>query len=80
MRPVARASSSLTAKTSDMRSLTSSGYRPYPHVGALQAEKGSVLAGSVIRRAWRGARKAVLPAHVFESPTGKRVYDLRTRA
>ncbi|MFK4108297.1 tyrosine-type recombinase/integrase [Streptomyces sp. NPDC002176] len=42
-----------------------------------QGEKGSVLAGSVIRRAWRGARKAVLPTHVFESPTGKRVYDVR---
>ncbi|MGW5736868.1 MULTISPECIES: tyrosine-type recombinase/integrase [Streptomyces] len=42
-----------------------------------QGEKSGILAGSVIRRAWRSARKAVLPAHVFESPMGKRVYDLR---
>jgi integrase len=42
-----------------------------------QGESGGILAGSVIRRAWRGARKAVLPPHVFESPTGRRVYDNR---
>ncbi|MFI7315987.1 tyrosine-type recombinase/integrase [Streptomyces venezuelae] len=42
-----------------------------------QGEKGGILAGSVIRRAWRSARKAVLMPHVFESPMGKRVYDLR---
>ncbi|WP_428954617.1 tyrosine-type recombinase/integrase [Streptomyces sp. cg35] len=42
-----------------------------------QGEKGGVLAGSVIRRAWRSARQAVLPPHVFDSPTGKRVYDNR---
>ncbi|MFD9318216.1 tyrosine-type recombinase/integrase [Streptomyces sp. NPDC060053] len=42
-----------------------------------QGEAGGILAGSVIRRAWRSARKAVLPPHVFESPTGKRVYDNR---
>ncbi|WP_306336991.1 tyrosine-type recombinase/integrase [Streptomyces sp. KL118A] len=42
-----------------------------------RGEKGGILAGSVIRRAWRSARKAVLPEHVFESPMGKRVYDLR---
>jgi integrase len=42
-----------------------------------QGETGGILAGSVIRRAWRSARKAVLPPHVFESPTGKRVYDNR---
>lgn len=42
-----------------------------------QGESGGVLAGSVIRRAWRSARKAVLPPHVFESPTGRRVYDNR---
>ncbi|MFF1730341.1 hypothetical protein [Streptomyces sp. NPDC058247] len=42
-----------------------------------QGEKSGILAGSVIRRAWRSARKAVLPLHVFESPMGKRVYDLR---
>jgi integrase len=41
-----------------------------------QGENG-VLAGSVIRHAWRGARQAVLPPHVFDSPTGKRVYDNR---
>ncbi len=40
-------------------------------------EKGGILAGSVIRRAWRSARKAVLPQHVFEVPTGRRVYDNR---
>ncbi|WP_053085098.1 hypothetical protein [Streptomyces leeuwenhoekii] len=33
--------------------------------------------GSVIRRAWRGARRAVLPPHVFDSPSGRRVYDNR---
>ncbi|MEV5144105.1 hypothetical protein AB0L14_06585 [Streptomyces sp. NPDC052727] len=43
----------------------------------LQGEFGGILAGSVIRRAWRSARKAVLPPHVFESPTGRRVYDNR---
>ncbi len=42
-----------------------------------QGESGGILAGSVIRRAWRNARKAVLPPHVFESPTGRRVYDNR---
>ncbi|MFF1438503.1 DUF5958 family protein [Streptomyces sp. NPDC058295] len=42
-----------------------------------QGEAGGILTGSVIRRAWRSARKAVLPPHVFESPTGKRVYDNR---
>ncbi len=42
-----------------------------------QGETGGILAGSVIRRAWRSARKTVLPPHVFESPTGKRVYDNR---
>ncbi|MEU7564295.1 hypothetical protein [Streptomyces eurythermus] len=42
-----------------------------------QSESGGVLAGSVIRRAWRSARKAVLPQHVFESPTGRRGYDIR---
>ncbi|MEV0119094.1 hypothetical protein AB0H77_38565 [Streptomyces sp. NPDC050844] len=42
-----------------------------------QGEKGGVLAGSVIRRAWRSARKAVLAPHVFASPTGKRPYDIR---
>ncbi|MFH9858332.1 hypothetical protein [Streptomyces sp. NPDC017202] len=42
-----------------------------------QGETGGVLADSVTRRAWRGARKAVLPPHVLESPTGRRVYDNR---
>ncbi|MFD3353252.1 tyrosine-type recombinase/integrase [Streptomyces fradiae] len=42
-----------------------------------QGESGGILAGSVIRRAWRGAREAVLPPHVFASPTGRRVYDNR---
>ncbi|WP_053666317.1 hypothetical protein [Streptomyces sp. MMG1121] len=42
-----------------------------------QGEFGAVLAGSVIRRARRGARKAVLPPHVHDSPTGRRVYDNR---
>ncbi|MBE1597371.1 integrase [Streptomyces stelliscabiei] len=42
-----------------------------------QGEAGGILAGSVIRRAWRSARKAVLLPHVFDSPTGRRVYDNR---
>ncbi|MEW2563839.1 hypothetical protein [Streptomyces griseorubiginosus] len=44
-----------------------------PEVG----ENGGILAGSVIRRAWRSARQAALAPHVFDSPTGKRVYDIR---
>ncbi|MEC4019709.1 tyrosine-type recombinase/integrase [Streptomyces sp. H27-D2] len=40
-------------------------------------EKGGMLAGSVFRRVWRKAREAVLPAHEYDSPLGKRVYDLR---
>ncbi|WP_306320531.1 MULTISPECIES: site-specific integrase [unclassified Streptomyces] len=42
-----------------------------------QGERGGILAGSVIRRAWRTARRKVLPPYVFDSPTGKRVYDIR---
>ncbi len=42
-----------------------------------QGENGGILAGSVIRRAWRSARMAVLAPHIFDSPTGKRVYDNR---
>ncbi|MER5856226.1 site-specific integrase [Streptomyces sp900105245] len=42
-----------------------------------RGETGGILAGSVIRRAWRSARQAVLPSHVFASPTGRRVYDNR---
>ncbi len=36
-----------------------------------------MLAGSVIRRAWRTAREEVLTPEEFASPLGKRVYDLR---
>jgi integrase len=42
-----------------------------------QGEKGGMLAGSVIRRAWRTARAEVLTPEEFLSPLGKRVYDLR---
>ncbi|WP_246885746.1 hypothetical protein [Streptomyces sp. GESEQ-4] len=42
-----------------------------------KGENGGILAGSVIRRAWRSARRAVHAPHVFDSPTGKRVYDHR---
>ncbi|MBM7167168.1 tyrosine-type recombinase/integrase [Streptomyces sp. G44] len=40
-------------------------------------EKGGMLAGSVFRRVWVKARKAVLPEHLLKTPTGKRPYDLR---
>ncbi|MER7805860.1 tyrosine-type recombinase/integrase [Streptomyces sp900116325] len=40
-------------------------------------EKGEMLAGSVIRRAWRSARREVLDPQECASPLGKRVYDLR---
>ncbi|WP_405840169.1 tyrosine-type recombinase/integrase [Streptomyces sp. NBC_01518] len=40
-------------------------------------EHGGVLAGSVYRRMWDHARRATLPPHVYASPTGRRVYDLR---
>lgn len=40
-------------------------------------EGGGMLAGSVFRRVWSKARKAVLPEHEYSSPVGKRVYDLR---
>ncbi|MFE1909349.1 tyrosine-type recombinase/integrase [Streptomyces gardneri] len=43
----------------------------------MQGEKGGDLAGSVIRRAWRRARKEVLPPYEFGTPLGRRVYDLR---
>ncbi|MFD7027206.1 hypothetical protein ACFWAR_04115 [Streptomyces sp. NPDC059917] len=36
-----------------------------------------MLAGSVIRRAWRSARQEVLTPEEIASPLGKRVYDLR---
>ncbi|MFC9956946.1 tyrosine-type recombinase/integrase [Streptomyces nigra] len=42
-----------------------------------QGEKGGMLAGSVIRRAWRSARGEVLTETEFASPLGRRVYDLR---
>lgn len=42
-----------------------------------QGEKGGILAGLVIRRAWGRAREKVLHKDEYESPTGKRVYDLR---
>ncbi|MFD8420297.1 hypothetical protein [Streptomyces sp. NPDC059466] len=42
-----------------------------------QGKRGGILPGSVIRRAWRSTRMAVPPPHVFESPTGRRVYDNR---
>ncbi|MGW5461858.1 hypothetical protein [Streptomyces sp. NPDC003996] len=43
----------------------------------LQGEPGGILAGSVIRRAWRSARKAVQPPYAYDSPTGHHVYDNR---
>ncbi|MEV7170763.1 site-specific integrase [Streptomyces sp. NPDC093224] len=43
----------------------------------IQGENGGLLAGSVIRRAWRRARMVTLPPHEYESPLARRVYDLR---
>nr|WP_277816938.1 tyrosine-type recombinase/integrase [Streptomyces caatingaensis] len=40
-------------------------------------EGGDLLAGSVFRRVWNKARKAVLTPHEYQSPAGKRVYDCR---
>ncbi|MEU7042856.1 tyrosine-type recombinase/integrase [Streptomyces varsoviensis] len=40
-------------------------------------EQGGLLAGSVFRRVWGKARAAVLDEHEYDSPVGKRVYDLR---
>lgn len=42
-----------------------------------QGERGGLLTGSVYRRVWAKARKTVLPETEYDSPTGKRVYDLR---
>ncbi|MDT0342817.1 tyrosine-type recombinase/integrase [Streptomyces litchfieldiae] len=42
-----------------------------------QGENGGALAGSVIRRAWTAARKSELTEAEFDSPLGRRVYDLR---
>ncbi|MBB4892358.1 hypothetical protein FHS39_001369 [Streptomyces olivoverticillatus] len=39
-------------------------------------EKGGLLAGSVFRRVWNKARKAVLEEREYRSPVGKRVYGL----
>ncbi|WP_405808242.1 tyrosine-type recombinase/integrase [Streptomyces sp. NBC_00210] len=40
-------------------------------------EKGDLLAGSVIRRAWRTSREKVLTPEEYASPLARRVYDLR---
>ncbi|QRX92339.1 tyrosine-type recombinase/integrase [Streptomyces noursei] len=42
-----------------------------------QGERGGLLAGSVYRRVWAKARREILPEAEYDSPTGKRVYDLR---
>nr|WSY54854.1 site-specific integrase [Streptomyces sp. NBC_00886] len=42
-----------------------------------QGERGGLLAGSVYRRVWAKARRASLSEAEYDSPTGKRVYDLR---
>ncbi|ONK12570.1 tyrosine-type recombinase/integrase [Streptomyces sp. MP131-18] len=42
-----------------------------------RGESGGALAGSVIRRAWAGARKSELTEAEHASPLGRRVYDLR---
>ncbi|MFI5986357.1 tyrosine-type recombinase/integrase [Streptomyces sp. NPDC051555] len=42
-----------------------------------QGEKGDMLAGSVIRRAWTTSRKGVLSPEDYASPLAKKVYDLR---
>ncbi|MFD5732329.1 tyrosine-type recombinase/integrase [Streptomyces sioyaensis] len=48
-----------------------------PEDRLVPGEHGGVLAGSVYRRMWDHARRATLPPHVYASPTGRRVYDLR---
>ncbi|MFI2350374.1 tyrosine-type recombinase/integrase [Streptomyces sp. NPDC019443] len=40
-------------------------------------EKGDLLSGSVIRRAWRTSREKVLTPEEYASPLARRVYDLR---
>ncbi|WP_067021606.1 tyrosine-type recombinase/integrase [Streptomyces dysideae] len=40
-------------------------------------ERGGILAGSVYRRVWDRARQTTLAPHVYDSPTGRRTYDLR---
>ena len=42
-----------------------------------RGERGGELAGSVIRRAWSRARRQTLTETEYDSPLGKRVYDLR---
>ncbi|MFD3580603.1 tyrosine-type recombinase/integrase [Streptomyces sp. NPDC058644] len=42
-----------------------------------QGENGGILAGSVARRAWGTARKAELTEREYESPMGRRIYDIR---
>ncbi|WP_420033709.1 tyrosine-type recombinase/integrase [Streptomyces sp. cg28] len=42
-----------------------------------QGEFGGILAGSVTRRAWSTARKAELTEREYESPMGRRIYDIR---
>ncbi|ANS65335.1 phage integrase family protein [Streptomyces lincolnensis] len=59
------------------RRASSSGNSSWENALLFQGENGGILAGSVIRRAWRSARQTVLAPHVFDSPTGKRVYDIR---
>ncbi|MFF4185753.1 tyrosine-type recombinase/integrase [Streptomyces sp. NPDC001691] len=43
-----------------------------------QGEFGGILAGSVARRAWGTARKAELTEGEFQSPMGRRIYDIRS--
>ncbi|GHF44438.1 hypothetical protein [Streptomyces morookaense] len=38
---------------------------------------GGILSGSVTRRAWRGARQAELTGCGYQSPLGRRIYDIR---
>ncbi|MET9361947.1 site-specific integrase [Streptomyces sp. NPDC006632] len=42
-----------------------------------QGEFGGILAGSVARRAWGTARKAELTEREWQSPMGRRIYDIR---
>ncbi|MET7797072.1 tyrosine-type recombinase/integrase [Streptomyces decoyicus] len=55
--------------------IRSAGLKPSDRL--FRGEGGGMLAGSVIRRAWRTARLKVLTEEEFASPLGKRVYDLR---
>lgn len=58
-------------------SIPGSGKSPHTLRRPCDHHPGRALAGSAFRRAWRSARKAVLPPHVYEWPTGRRVYDNR---